>query len=181
MKTRTVRIRVADLSRLHELRVTEDETPSGVIHRVLAEYDDMQRTRIQSVNIEDFIKKYESLIEKQKEKIITMRRKIGELKHTVEVLKSVVDDANENRGEGAQEYVERIAALQKEKEEVLNIMRQMTADYQAALIERNRMIAELEDELRDENEHICVGSGTTININVFKGSRTGVDQCNDTK
>lgn len=176
MKTQPVRVRMTDLSLLHKLQLTEDETPGGVIHRVLEEYDEVQRAQIQSAGAEDHIKQYESLIEKQKEKITTMRREIGELKHTAKVLNSALGDANENLGEGVKEYVERIAVLQKEKEEALVIIRQMTADHQADLVERGRMLQDLEDEIdemTDESENIRLGGGGTININIFKGSATG--------
>jgi len=164
MKTQTVRIRVTDLATLQTLKEHDDETPGGVMHRVLEGYGMMFQAQSENGGNEETLKKYETLIAKQKEKITTQRREIDEQRCTVDVLNSALADNNE----------ENLAKFQDQREAILEVLR-----------ECGRMIAELEDELdemRDiESEHICVGSGTTININVFRRSRAGEELCNDTR
>lgn len=182
-KTQTVRIRVTDLATLQALKEHDDETPGGVMHRVLDEYAKMLSTaRYEGGEFdtdEATIKKYESLIQKQKEKVSTQRREIDEQKNTIKVLKSASADTGENVSEIQKEFDDKLTKFQDQREEMLDTMNRTNADHQAELTDREMEIADLKDELEEMSdittERICDGPGTTINIIINKGSRTGIE------
>lgn len=179
-KTQPVRVRVTDLALLQTLQQTDDETPGGVIHRILEERDAARYEGGEFDSDEDTIMKYERVITKQKEKVATQRREIEELKSTIKVLKSASADTGENISEIRKEYEESLAKFQDQRESMLETMRKIAAEHQAALDERLRIMEDMESELDElyelqehDGEHTCDGTGMTININVFKGSPTG--------
>lgn len=182
MKTQPVRIRVTDLARLQTLQQTDDETPGGVIHRILEERDAERYEGGEFDSDEDTIKKYESVIEKQKEKVATQRREIEELKSTINVLKSASADTGENISEILKGYEESLAKFQDQRESMLETMRKTAAEHQKDLVERLRIMEDMESELDElyelqerDGEHTCDGTGMTININVYKGSQPGAE------
>ena len=87
-RTQPVRIQVTDLVRLHAHQQTDDETPGGVIHRILDEHDATRYDGGEFNSDEDTIMKYEGVITTQTEKIRTLQREVQEQKGTIEVLKS---------------------------------------------------------------------------------------------
>jgi len=176
-KTQPIRIRVTDLAQLQALQQFTDETPGGVIHRILQERAEPYAGG-EFDSDTDVMEKYERIIGKQKEKISTLQREIEEQKRITTVIKTAVNDSNENDGESVKGYMERLAEVSKQRDELVETVRNNAAELHAVINDRNVRILQLEYELGDtadaDSDTICAGQGTTININIFGGSPTGV-------
>lgn len=181
--TQPVRMRVSDITILHELRENGSETPGGVIHRIIEAYNTPEPPRYEGGEFpadDETIAKYEKIINKQKERIGVLQREIDEQKHAVRVLKSSLDDSIENHGEIRKEFEGDLTMFQDQRESLLETIDQMATNHVVEIAEKDRVIAELDvmfaEHSRAVNKHVCDGpGGTVININVYKGSRIEED------
>ena len=165
--TRPIRVRMTDLDTLQRIRENEDETPGEVIHRVL--HDGEQTT----MKLESVIAKLESVIEKQAEKIKTLRRETGELASTIEVLKASLKDARKSSGTELDHCKEEVKSLNIEIGHLREHIQDITVAHRTDIKERDLMIDRLKEDLLAnkgcENDEPNTGKKrgkhvTTVNI-----------------
>ncbi|RJS68952.1 hypothetical protein CW696_07870 [ANME-2 cluster archaeon] len=127
----------------------------------------------QTMKLESVIAKLESVIEKQAEKIKTLRRETGELTSTIEVLKASLKDAHKSSDTELDRCKEEVKSLNTDINCLREHIQEVSIAHRIEMHERDHMIDRLKEDLLAnkicENDELNTGKKcgkhvTTVNI-----------------